>query len=286
MAGLIALMKGVTTFAPETGNLIVEKLGIPLVETVLQEGREKLAHMGEHLFVKDVASEFIPVHSSLAASFGNLTEEGFIKMDDHLKIAIAATVKTLLKTQTAQMSWDEVLSIFNTNSLLEPVGGASMDNSDRLIKDQSLSFAKDGVPDRNIVNEVDAWFTELLFNKNDIRKSTKIDIEDLGLIVAATGVVVDSFESIFFKNEYHEKTVVELGLIRFPDFEHPYIQVYRIKLKAWNDRSRYLFLEKNTRGILGQFNAVQYRPRKSVMEKISKEAHDAGVESANNLLLG
>ena len=56
-------------------------------------------------------------------------------------------------------------------------------------------------------------------------KSTKIDIDVLAQIVAQTGATVDSFETFFAKDEHHEQTLVDIGVLRFPDIDHPFFKV-------------------------------------------------------------
>lgn len=59
----------------------------------------------------------------------------------------------------------------------------------------------------------------------DVLNSTKIDINVLANIVAQTGAAVDSFESFFAKEEHQEQTLVDIGVLRFPDIDHPYFKV-------------------------------------------------------------
>jgi diaminopimelate decarboxylase len=44
-------------------------------------------------------------------------------------------------------------------------------------------------------------------------------------IVAQTGATVTNVLSIFKKEEYHERVVVDIGVLRFPDASHPYVKV-------------------------------------------------------------
>jgi hypothetical protein len=44
-------------------------------------------------------------------------------------------------------------------------------------------------------------------------------------IVARTGTMVESLSTLFYRKEKHEKTVVDIGVLRFPDIEHPYFKV-------------------------------------------------------------
>lgn len=66
----------------------------------------------------------------------------------------------------------------------------------------------------------------------DVLESTKIDINVLGRIVAQTGATVDSFEAFFAKSEHHEQTIIDIGVLRFPDIDHPFFKVYRNKISG------------------------------------------------------
>lgn len=44
-------------------------------------------------------------------------------------------------------------------------------------------------------------------------------------IVAQIGATIDSFETFWFKTETHEQTMLDIGVLRFPDLDHPYFKV-------------------------------------------------------------
>jgi hypothetical protein len=46
-------------------------------------------------------------------------------------------------------------------------------------------------------------------------------------IVAQTGATIEDIVSLFYGKEYHEKDLVDIVVLRFPDFEHPYFKVSR-----------------------------------------------------------
>jgi hypothetical protein len=58
-----------------------------------------------------------------------------------------------------------------------------------------------------------------------VLKSTSIDIKVMAHIVAQTGATIDSFPALIYKNEYHSKTMVDIGVLRFPDISHPHFKV-------------------------------------------------------------
>ena len=55
--------------------------------------------------------------------------------------------------------------------------------------------------------------------------STKIDIKAMGEIVARTGAAVVSFETLFYARGSHDKTLIDIGVLRFPDTSNPHFKV-------------------------------------------------------------
>lgn len=69
-------------------------------------------------------------------------------------------------------------------------------------------------------------FVEGLIADPDIIKSIGLhDYEVLRNIVARTGASVDAFFSFFYKDERHEKTVFDVGVLRYPQPFDPYFKV-------------------------------------------------------------
>jgi hypothetical protein len=44
-------------------------------------------------------------------------------------------------------------------------------------------------------------------------------------IVAQTGAIIDSLQTAWSKDEAHEQTLLDIGVLRFPDPQHPYFKV-------------------------------------------------------------
>ncbi|KAH7110726.1 hypothetical protein EDB81DRAFT_926865 [Dactylonectria macrodidyma] len=228
--------------------------------------------------VNDTKSdEFL--HTDLAPSFGKLNKDSLKEIDDKLKIMIAGTMKVL--GRQTDKSWKAVLSTMMQNELLEP-DSAEVARADKLIKESSNDFKFDGGADSSIVREVQTWFSNLISDA-DVLESTKIDIDVLANIVAQTGATVDSFESFFAKDEHHEQTLIDIGVLRFPDIDRPFFKLYRIKLVAWSDSSRILFHQEDRNGITGEFNSRIFRPRASVINSLTESARGKAIAAANAL---
>jgi hypothetical protein len=179
------------------------------------------------------------LHMGLAPSYGELTSNSIKGLDDQLKIIIAGTMRALAKVPSQQRSWEKVLEVMMQNPLLQP-DESGISRADKILKEETNVFKVDGSPDQNIVREVskpsyrfgydltcfqvETWFINLLYD-DDVYKSTAIDIKVMANIVAQTGATIDSFPTAFYKNEYHEKTMVDIGVLRFPDIDHPHFKV-------------------------------------------------------------
>ncbi|RKK71294.1 hypothetical protein BFJ69_g11142 [Fusarium oxysporum] len=191
------------------------------------------------------------LHTDLAPSFGKDGQdlkESMKAIDDQLKIMVAGTMMILSRQQ--DKSWDAVLHTMMQNEILKPDYNAEVARSDKLVKNSSNDFRFDGGADASIVREVQTWFNNLVSDP-DVLNSTKIDVNVLANIVARTGATVDSFESFFAKDEHHEQTLIDIGVLRFPDLDRPYFKLYRIKLVAWSASSRVLFHSEDKNGITG-----------------------------------
>ncbi|KAH9886198.1 hypothetical protein C8Q73DRAFT_282765 [Cubamyces lactineus] len=223
------------------------------------------------------------LHLDLAPSFGKLTQESVKSMDKELKVMIAGTMHALEKERKKGegIPWETVVSVMTQNPLLEP-NGDEIVRSDKLIKEGHGLFKFDGSPDQAIVEQVNSWFVSLIRDE-DILLSTRIDIKVMAAIVAQTGAMVKSFGSVLYEKEIHQKTIVDIGVLRFPDLDHPYFKVYRIKLIAWSRSKRILAAQKDKNGIVGEFASRRFRPRKSTMEKLSQATIEKAVAEAEAL---
>ena len=69
-----------------------------------------------------------------------------------------------------------------------------------------------------------AWFTHLIQDQ-DVLSATKIDIRVMAGIVAKTGAAIRVLSDMVWNKESQSKTIVDIGVLRFPDITHPYFKV-------------------------------------------------------------
>lgn len=66
---------------------------------------------------------------------------------------------------------------------------------------------------------------DYLIRDEDVLAETTIYAEVLGKVVAQAGAAIHDFESASTSDEYQEKTVLDVGVLRFPDLKQPYFKV-------------------------------------------------------------
>jgi len=218
------------------------------------------------------------LHTDLAPSFGSLKTPEGRKIDDDMKIMIAGTMK-VLAGQTDK-SWNAIVATMNQNEFCER-DGDPVTKKGSLDKKGTNAFKFDGSPEAPIVKEVKEWFTNFIQDQ-DVLTTTKIDINALANIVAQTGATVDSFEAFFAKTEVHRKTVVDIGVLRFPDVSHPFFKLFRIQLIAVSDCTRILWMQDDKNSIEGEFNCQKYKPRKDIIQAMTAPARKKAVDKANS----
>ncbi|KAJ6479839.1 hypothetical protein C8R45DRAFT_933627 [Mycena sanguinolenta] len=87
--------------------------------------------------------------------------------------------------------------------------------------------------------------------KGQRERNKGVVVNVLADIVATTGAAIDNFVTFLAKNKHREKTIVDIGVLRYPDIDHPYFKVYRIQLTAWSDTRCVIIAGKDTNGIEG-----------------------------------
>ena len=222
--------------------------------------------------VEDVKFEFAP-------SYGELNSGTIHQLDVKLKAMIGETVKAI--KSLSDKSWGSIVSCLKQNPVLKLQSSTS--NSDNMTKKGTNVFKFDGSPDESIIREVETWFVNLLRNDSDARDASGIDIKRLGKIVAQTGATINSFQTFFSKREIHRKTVLNIGILRYPQLSKPYFKLYRIELVAWSDCSRVLFVQDDTSGIEGKFECIKFGPNDSTLRDMHPSVLSAAAKEAEKI---
>jgi len=224
------------------------------------------------------------LHTDLAPGFVGLTKDSIKMMDDKLKVMIAGCNIELTKLKPEERTWNKIISVFTECPVLEPMDGPenSVSRTDQLIKKGKEEFKFKRTEDKSVENEVHEWFKKLI-SDDDVMKTTKIDIQVVEDIVATTGAAVDGFVSVFAKSEHHEKTLVDIGVLRYPDVDHPFLKIYRIQLTCWSDCRRILFVEDDANGVNGTFDMRRFKPREAEIDGMRLEVRKKAIQEAEDM---
>ncbi|TGZ77192.1 hypothetical protein EX30DRAFT_311547 [Ascodesmis nigricans] len=221
------------------------------------------------------------VTSKLAPSKAEGMSDVIKHLDEELQIMIAGTTEEIAKIPGEERTWMRVIGTMENNPLIESYDEEVNRNDVYTHKGVNV-FKFNGSPDSSIVREVLTWFTNLIKDQ-DVIDATGIDIKSLANIVAQSGATIEDVPTFIYKNEQHEQTILDIGVLRYPDIDRPYFKVYRIELTAWSKSERFVFVQNDENGITGVFNMRKFRPRKSVMDGLTQETRKKAIEQANSM---
>ncbi|OBZ69940.1 hypothetical protein A0H81_10521 [Grifola frondosa] len=204
--------------------------------------------------------------TKLAPSFGTLDAASIKNIDEEVKIMLATMHMALAKTPLHERSADKMVEICVNNLPLfemEMDPALYVDRTAYITKPMEFfNFAKH--KNMSVINETYAWFTSAVLDA-DIINSTQIDIGVFSEIMVTMGAVMQCFQHDVKKNEILEKKIVDIGVLRYPDIENPYLKVYRIRLTAWCDTTHVL-VGRPPNGITGTCNMRCFSP---ILNKIA-----------------
>ena len=130
---------------------------------------------------------------------------------------------------------------------------------------------------------MEQWIKNLISDE-DVLKDLNFSPTAFAEIVAQTGATITDVATFFAKSESHKRDVLNIGILRFPDLEHPYFKVYRVKLTAWSHCIRVLFVEQNTNGITGEYHCRRFKPRERYLRSLRPAAMRAAVDMLDELM--
>ncbi|EKM58347.1 uncharacterized protein PHACADRAFT_56595, partial [Phanerochaete carnosa HHB-10118-sp] len=70
-------------------------------------------------------------------------------------------------------------------------------------------------------------------------------------IVAKTGVTIQTYRNLVHKTHSESKTLLDIGVLRFPDIGNPHFKLYYIKLEAWAQCRHFVGVQEDSNGISG-----------------------------------
>ncbi|RXW18539.1 hypothetical protein EST38_g7315 [Candolleomyces aberdarensis] len=270
---------------PAQGAAITAHSGIPrdTARTLTVQRTEHEVKQLERIFKETNARELGERHSreddkvnvnvGLAPCYGTLRKD-HKGMDDKLAVMVAEIVNLLDEAQTRgeKLDWDTVQSIFmQSKSMVPPCKEDTVENYRNFSERNTKLFNHKGrssAPIEAVCHEIEGWFNELIQDKNVLDFTILKGLSGVKDIVARHGVSQK-------KRGSWNKVFLDIGVLRFPDMENPFVRVYRIRLTAWATCKKNLsFIEKNRNGITGEYHSCVYKPRRELIAELSQKARD------------
>ncbi|EJD46533.1 hypothetical protein AURDEDRAFT_164361 [Auricularia subglabra TFB-10046 SS5] len=216
----------------------------------------------------------------LAPCYGVLKSEAIRNMDAELQVAIGGTARVISLIPPEQRTWDKIMEALKQNPVLEPIAGSDIDRADTYHSDRRNWLKK--TPEYDIVlKEARAWLTKLIVDPDILKQRAEIDLDIVAKVVSHASSTIDGLK--LFAKDQGEKKVLDIGILRYPDVDNPFIKVYRISLLAWYDSRVVVGRAHDRNGISGEFNVRLFKPRGSVIKSMQSEAKDQAVAEANKL---
>ncbi|KAF7794157.1 hypothetical protein EIP86_005288 [Pleurotus ostreatoroseus] len=201
-------------------------------------------------------------------------------MDDMLRIASAEAITLLSEIPVEDRTWEKVLSTLAQSPFMKRAEDLAVDKTDLWTKEQTNAFSLSSSEDPIIVKEADGWLRTLIVDP-DIWETSHLSFGVITTLVAEIGTAVESLWQLINDKTQKDRTVVDIGILRFPDPDNPYFKIYRIHLKAWISQERHFIRTKKICGISGSFNSRKFVPREDKIKSAQAEAQKKLVERAD-----
>ncbi|EJD46472.1 hypothetical protein AURDEDRAFT_123945 [Auricularia subglabra TFB-10046 SS5] len=151
--------------------------------------------------------------------------------------------------------------------LLVPSPEAAIDRTDEYTVERRSWFKRGKFYDA-VGEDVVRWLTRF-WSDLDVREGPgKRDINAIREIVAHAGRFLEG--DLIYKKERQTKTVLDIGVLRYPDINCPYIKVYRIELVAWYQSTTVGVYSRDKNGLMATFNLRQYEPDADAIAEIRR----------------
>lgn len=212
-------------------------------------------------------------------TYGIMTTDAWKTMNDNLLVAVTAAKNALAKIKGEQRDWDTIVQAFLQCPLLDNDPQQSIYRVDDW-STQRTNWFKQRVEYASVANEVSIWLESLLQDSDVFLARGKRDLDAI-MDVAHAGSLLDGI----IHTGSGRRKLLDIGVLRYPDPEHPFIKVYRLQLEAWYESKVVLGHASDRNGIRAEFNLRQFRPRDAVIGLLDKELIDQVVKEARQYLV-
>ena len=213
---------------------------------------------------------------------GTFDSESLEAVDNYLKLALFSTVASidaLMLKEGNALTWEKIVNTVEQDPLLVAREGGELTVSDSKTTSSGWTLGGNGSADPVLSLEIETWIHNKIGNK-DLRDTVGSDrIKAVADLYAESGASLDSFAHLFANNADEEKTLFDVGILRFPDFTHPFLRLFRVLIRVTRHDQRVFFVQSDTSTITIDVHSKEYVPRAEIFEKMAKKTiEDAAAE--------
>lgn len=189
--------------------------------------------------------------------------------DDELVTAISAAADGVEALDPAARSWEAVVGAVAKSSVLGPRASGTASQEKDFVVQRDKWFAKSDQRNK-VYTEARNWLATVVDDPDILAARGEIDLQSISAIVG--GGERHGPDSLVFKSNANGKRLLDVGMVRYPDPENPYIKVYRLELSAWHESTVVMGHTSDRNGIRARFDMQEFKPR----ERASPAARQQG----------
>ena len=190
--------------------------------------------------------------------------------DDRLKFVTATAaleIKRMCDSCT-NITWSQLEKVMNECVMVEKGDDSTINK----LETKTLGDLED-VEDK--VEYLKLWFKDLVKKADpDVYESMRLkgDEIDTVLDLVLKDVGVHGFLSLFASSIHAKKDIMDIGFLRFPSDDHPYVKLYRIRVSSRADGARILFFGGGMEASVSvELTSRKYYPRLDMFKSISSD---------------
>lgn len=232
------------------------------------------------------------IQTKIAKEFGDgTTQSEWVKaLDKEMSVASFYAVRALktAHNEGKDLTWDFVVSLMNNADGLTQVPNSHKKVYDTFCASEGTNWFKfDGSATKTKINKIKSWFKKTVTETDPKVYENSMIVQNgvldrLAKIASETGAKVEDFESLFSSHDERADKVLEIGIIRFPTKEDPYVKLFRMQIFAWFSSSRVLFVQNDQAGFDLELDVMHFKPVDAVVDRITEEQAEKVAEKLSD----
>jgi hypothetical protein len=191
--------------------------------------------------------------------------------DDRLRFVTATAalkIKRMCDSSTG-VTWEQLEKVMNECVILERGGDSTVDK----METKTLKNLEDVDGDKS--EYIKLWFRDLIRQADpDVYEAMRLNGCEIDRVIklALKDVGVHDFWSLFANKIYAREDILDIGMIRFPTEEHPYMKLYRVRVSSRADGARILFFGGGMEACVSiELTSRKYYPRMDMFKTLPSD---------------